>query len=463
MKNEKLKVNSTRIMIGMIILIMILSITCVYYLLIHTPVKSEKEVLSHHSQTVSDTASLNNSGDQGSKINSENLFPSPTKQEQLSGEESSMPEKKPIDVNKVVVNDYLTYNMDTFITPYWEGNVVYNETLMFVQDEKGNVAPAPLLYKPLKILSVRSFNLKREYKPGVDYTVENGNIKLTPGSGIYSWPYHRYYPEKNMPGTTYKKTGGGYVSYGEYNTFFKTQVAVTYIHNDTWRGEKPVYKGNKLPVTLDKLKNRKEIKILFYGDSITTGCNASGWNQINAAPYVPIFTDIVIEKLKKSYNNNEIKQFNTAVGGKDSYWGIQNVEKSVNDYKPDLVFIAFGANDGIRDYHVSCDLFKENIKKIMDAIRSKNPKAEFILVSTLIPNMEADGFCENQESYEAVLQELEEENTGTIVAPMTSIHKYLLTKKRFYDMTGNNINHPNDFLIRCYAQTICKLLVENFK
>jgi len=26
--------------------------------------------------------------------------------------------------------------------------------------------------------------------------------------------------------------------------------------------------------------------------------------------------------------------------------------------------------------------------------------------------------------------------------------------KRYYDMTGNNVNHPNDFLVRAYAQAV---------
>ena len=40
------------------------------------------------------------------------------------------------------------------------------------------------------------------------------------------------------------------------------------------------------------------------------------------------------------------------------------------------------------------------------------------------------------------------------LVPMTSMHSALMEKKRFYDMTGNNINHPCDFLARVYAQVI---------
>ena len=37
---------------------------------------------------------------------------------------------------------------------------------------------------------------------------------------------------------------------------------------------------------------------------------------------------------------------------------------------------------------------------------------------------------------------------------MTSIHQSLLARKSYADMTGNNINHPNDYLARVYAQTL---------
>ena len=48
---------------------------------------------------------------------------------------------------------------------------------------------------------------------------------------------------------------------------------------------------------------------------------------------------------------------------------------------------------------------------------------------------------------------------GDILVNMTDVHDHLLTRKRFVDMTGNNINHPNDYLIRVYAQVILKTLI----
>jgi len=48
---------------------------------------------------------------------------------------------------------------------------------------------------------------------------------------------------------------------------------------------------------------------------------------------------------------------------------------------------------------------------------------------------------------------------------MVDIHRVqlsLMERKRFVDMTGNNVNHPNDFMVRVYAQTVSAALIENF-
>ena len=38
------------------------------------------------------------------------------------------------------------------------------------------------------------------------------------------------------------------------------------------------------------------------------------------------------------------------------------------------------------------------------------------------------------------------------------MHQSILEHKRYRDMTGNNVNHPNDFLARVYAQTILQTI-----
>ena len=46
---------------------------------------------------------------------------------------------------------------------------------------------------------------------------------------------------------------------------------------------------------------------------------------------------------------------------------------------------------------------------------------------------------------------------------MTSMWDALLKRKSFYDLTGNGVNHPNDFGHMVYAQTLLALLIEPAK
>jgi hypothetical protein len=41
---------------------------------------------------------------------------------------------------------------------------------------------------------------------------------------------------------------------------------------------------------------------------------------------------------------------------------------------------------------------------------------------------------------------------------MSSVHRHLLARKEYYHMTGNNINHPNDFLARVYGMVLMAVM-----
>ena len=49
---------------------------------------------------------------------------------------------------------------------------------------------------------------------------------------------------------------------------------------------------------------------------------------------------------------------------------------------------------------------------------------------------------------------------GIVLADMTSIWDALLKRKSFYDLTGNGVNHPNDFGHMIYARSLLALLIE---
>ena len=59
------------------------------------------------------------------------------------------------------------------------------------------------------------------------------------------------------------------------------------------------------------------------------------------------------------------------------------------------------------------------------------------------------------EAYQKALLELasEYENVG-VARVLDMVRSLYATGKRFQDCTGNNVNHPNDFMSRVYAQTV---------
>ena len=142
------------------------------------------------------------------------------------------------------------------------------------------------------------------------------------------------------------------------------------------------------------------------------------------------------------------------MGGKRSQWGAQ-VAASEAGYGPDLCIIGFGMNDG--SGRIPPESYQQNIKTIMEAVSAGNPDCEFVLIATTLPNPMVGRFFGYQEDYLPMLNALEK--PGVAVADMTTFHKHLLTRKRFCDMSGNNVNHPNDFLARAYAHVLWQTII----
>ena len=89
------------------------------------------------------------------------------------------------------------------------------------------------------------------------------------------------------------------------------------------------------------------------------------------------------------------------------------------------------------------------------------PDTEIMLIATMLPNYEADSnWCGNQEAFADELLSIERDYPYVSVANVTEMHKALFGRgKRYRDVTGNNINHPNDFVVRLYAQVLLKTML----
>ena len=344
------------------------------------------------------------------------------------------------------------YSLENTMIPFWATERMINESVLMVSN--GIEPPkARLLFPAIKILLVKNAGLDKTYKEGVDWVYSNDTLSLLPGSSAPSLTMKEMYPVEKKTGWTFPKRGGGFVRFQEGHYFHDRQLVVTYTHKKgLWNGPVPKYAGTKLPITLSKLKKGLPVKIVLFGDSIIKGGNASGFT--GALPRIPPFGELFVEYLRSVYAST-ITVENTAKGGTTSSWGVKEVHGRVTMKKPDLVVLAFGMNDGTGN--IKPDHFLKNIQAMMQDIKEVNPQAEFILVAPILANPESF-FAGQQVHYGPKLKTLA--GIGVQVVDMGAVHQELLKRKHFRDMTGNNINHPNDFLHRWYSQQITGLLVD---
>ncbi|MBR4255740.1 MAG: SGNH/GDSL hydrolase family protein [Clostridia bacterium] len=345
----------------------------------------------------------------------------------------------------------MKYDNKISTVPVWEGKTVYNETVWPVDLDGGEIV-IPLLYHADKIISVTNTALDTVYEQGKDYELCDGKILIKRGGNMRITPRGEFFLSEIQKDSPFQigAEGGGWLYFAEGDGITKKQYCVTYGHKDEWNMKKPA-PTKKLKKTREKINNKEPFTFAFFGDSITYGCNSSGMKDIMVPPFAPIWSIMTVEYLNN--NGGRVKHINRAVGGMTSAWGAEQIYPLFKDDKPDLMLIAFGMNDA------TVERFEEYTEKMIEDALKINPDCEFLLVSTTLPHKLAAGFYREQYKQQAILEKIcEKHGDSTELVPMTDMHSALLSKKRFYDMTGNNVNHPNDFLAAVHAQTILKIL-----
>jgi len=344
----------------------------------------------------------------------------------------------------------------TIRTPLWNTDTVREESVLMVRDEQGR-AEAPLLFVPDEIVRVENLAKGEVYEEGRDYVVRDGNIVLTEGSRIFSFGPEELFPENPEPGSFFPMPGGNSL-FHEGSFFIERQISVTYrCKNGQWMGILPEKADGTLARSFGLLRSGKPFKWVLFGDSISAASNNT--KDLNLPPYEPGFGEMLDAWLRDEYQS-DIFYVNTAVGGKDTRWAVETAEERVAAYEPDLVVLAFGMNDGGK----TIEEFQANTRKVIEKVRAKKPECEFILIATSLPNPILTDprakFWSHQEHHLKVLSEIAEELPGVAVADIGGVHRYMMERKRFIDMTSNNVNHPNDFFYRVHAQFLAGMLID---
>ena len=314
------------------------------------------------------------------------------------------------------------------------------ESLVLVGQEPAKLAFAPTASKPLNVRSTYREGLPKtiNYELGRDYTLTaDGAIQRTATSRIPNFGTNILYGKEDFNHSRFP-------GYGNLPFF----VYVDYHHRETWRpaAAKPEFSATALPATRKKLLAGENVRIVAYGDSITTGGEASEPSLI--------FWERWADALRKKCPQATIITTNGATGGDSTVQGLQRLEAKVLLQKPDLVLIGFGMNDHNRG-GVPLPKFSENLHTMIDRIRTATG-AEIVLFSAFPPNPKWHFGSHNMPAYAATTEQAAREKRCAF-ADVFNLWQQLAKNKKPEDLLANNINHPNDFGHWIYFQALQSL------
>jgi len=347
------------------------------------------------------------------------------------------------------------YSADQF-RPFWTSDVMDQETVLFVRDTESGEARGHVLFPISEIILMQSSSGDVVYEKGTDYKIVPGSREIIIPAGsrvVTSKPTDLRRPADSQRHRLTHRDGNGEILFGAKLEYHQMQTSVTYKKaDDTWPVILSRFDEKALPISIGKLRDQKELSVVLLGDSISTGCNASGWG--GGAPFQPAYQDLLTMHLQAHYKT-EVKLTNLSVGGQSTPWGVTMIDKVVT-HKPDLVIIAFGMNDSAGR---SPEEFRANTLAMINNTRETLPNAEFILIAPMLGNrdwttLKHDRFPKYRDELESLCK------PGITLADMTSVWNEFLKWKKDADLTGNGVNHPNDFGHRVYAQILSALLIK---
>ncbi len=391
------------------------------------------------------------------------------------------------------VEDYGNYPLDVsrdklseLMSDIFSGDTVKNETVMFLDkgDEK------ELLYDIDTVLSVTSYDGKRVYKEGVDYEVRDGKLVALKGGSIPTITRAAYYGANSSNSILQTEYNGQnvYTHWGEGTAMTNWQVNVSYTHKDPWDGFDQPCQAEIYANFIRKLQNGEDVTIIYYGDSCTFGAASSF--TYGYAPYQYSYTLLVTNALADLFGytvkyvstglpdtgpipsrpyvagtNGTITYINPSVGGWNSSDAYGHADRYllpfIEKYGCDLFVLDIGGNDGTSSGERTRRNDEGTIGKVLSVA---DEDICVCIMTTLVNNPDATngwyGIEFMQEPY--LLQAsaaLRRKGVACGTCCMTSLTLSALEHVKYNDISGNNINHPNDFFARMYACTLFENLI----
>lgn len=340
------------------------------------------------------------------------------------------------------------------LLPFWEGTVMEGESVLFIKPAADGTARASVLFPIDEVLTVRNSDGDTTYESGRDYTWNRGSREITipAGSRISTFtPADLRRPAGSQKYKLTHRDGNGEILFGGRLEYHAMQTCITYRHApNLWKGAVPKFDPQALPRSVHRLLNKQPLSIVVIGDSISAGCNASGWAV--GPPFQPAYPELTRLHLEKRFGG-KVSLVNPSVSGTDTVWVLNSIDKVIEP-QPDLVVVAFGMNDAAGRPAAE---YQANIQKILEKVRERRPECEFVLVAPMLGNR--DWTTLKQELFPQYRDKLRElTGPGVALADLTSIWTGFLEVKHDWDQTGNGVNHPNDWGHRVYTQVLSTLL-----
>lgn len=343
---------------------------------------------------------------------------------------------------------------DWKIEPFWRSKKMIDESGMAVRVAPENAAEIGLAFTPTKILSVTSANGQIRFENGRDYMWKPGSrtIEIIKRSRIPVTTDAALHPPKGSQKFGTCRDRNADLLFAEGPEYHNQQVVVSYEHGlDGWETPASLSEPQAMPALAKKIQSRQPVKIVLLGDSISFGWNASG--VVKVPPFMPSYGALVAGRIATQFHV-PVAAVNLSVSGKDSGWGVTQIPAVLKE-KPDLVMLAFGMNDATGD--VPTAQYIAHMQSQVDLIRQGSPATQVILIATMTANPEWSG--SRPDTYIAYRDALLKMRApGVAVADVTSVWSFLVERKKYWDLTGNGLNHPNDFGHRVYAQVVWSVI-----
>jgi hypothetical protein len=336
-------------------------------------------------------------------------------------------------------------------TPVWSNaKTVSAESLFFVRDPVSGRPRSKLLFKPSRLLAVRNSSGDITF-PLADFVIDGRTIEYV---GSASFPAadecDLVVDEKTNRSIANYTDGKRFLLFSEGRYFHDRQLAVDYSTRERWSG--PVPEVQALPRLGRLIAEKRPIRIAVIGDSISTGANAS--SSILAPPFQPAYPDLLKERIK-TLTGQAVTLSNLSVGGKTSVWGLTRIDAVVAE-NPDVIVIAFGMNDA--SGKMPYGKYKQTIQAMIERARLTLPEVEFVLVAGMSANPDWDkaGIPFHAEHQRALLDLAA---SGIVICDVGVVWDFVVQRKGFLSVTGNGVNHPNDYGHRLYTDCLVKTLL----